>query len=207
MSLSPCRDLSAADWIETSTQPWNQLVSLGPAGFAAYARLRFIPDPTHPGQSEGDVDVDPGPDAPSENEQVRAALAVLTTRTSTPGQCCFAVWDGWGLVPTDRTGARLQLPHRSYFLFDGAASDLGDGEQWNRVLRERQGRPGRLRAWPDGPDPAFVWPADRAWCLTKDVDTHYAAVGASSAAIRALLEHPDLDVVPADLAEEAPHYL
>ena len=201
VSVLPCYDLSAADWIQTSNQPWNQLVTLGPAGFDAYARLRFIPDPTHPGQGEGDVDFAPDPDAPSENDQMRSALTLLTAHTTTAGRCCFAVWDGWGLLPTDETTARLQLPNRNYSLFHGAVTDIGDGEQWNRVLR------GRPRPWPSGPHPAFVWPADRTWCLTKDVDPHYATIGASTAAIHALLDHPGLDVVPADLAEEPPHYL
>ena len=200
VSVHPCHDLSAADWIQTSNQHWNQLVTLGPPGYDAYARLRFIPDPTQPDQSEGDVPFDPGPDAPSENDQMRSALTLLTAHTTTE-RCYFAIWDGWGLLPTDKTTARLQLPNRDYFLFHGAVTDLGNGEQWNRVLS------GPAGAWPSGPDPAFVWPADRAWCLTKDVDPHYATIGASTAAIHALLEHPDLDVVPADLAEEPPRYL
>ena len=29
---------------------------MGPPGFAAYARLRFLTDPTYEGQSENDVD-------------------------------------------------------------------------------------------------------------------------------------------------------
>ncbi|WP_328291593.1 hypothetical protein OG218_02335 [Kineococcus sp. NBC_00420] len=200
MSVLPCHDLSAANWLQTSDRPWNQLVTLGPAGYDAYARLRFIPDPTHPGQSEGDVDFDPGPDAPSENDQMRSALTLLTTHTTTE-RCYFAIWDGWGLLPIDKTTARLQLPNRNYFLFDGAVADLGDGAQWNRVLS------GPAGAWPSGPDPAFVWPADRTWCLTKDVDPHYATIAASSVAITALLNHPGLDIVPADLAEEPLHYL
>ncbi|WP_459643588.1 hypothetical protein [Kineococcus sp. NUM-3379] len=203
MSVSPCRDVSAAGWIESSRQPWHRLVSLGPAGFAAYARLRFVPDPTWPGQFEGDVALGPGPDAPSENDQVRAALTVLAAHTATADRCFFAVWDGWGLVPTDEATPRMRVPNRDHLLFEGSASDLGDSRQWDRVLRPRDGR----GTWADGPCPAFVWPADRAWCLTRDVDTHYAAIGASGAAVQDLLDLPHLDVVPADLGEEPPHHL
>jgi len=56
------------------------------------------------------------------------------------------------------------------------------------------------------PLPAFVWPADRAWCLTRDVDPHYAGIAASAAAIEELLAQPQLDVVLADPAEVPPHY-
>ena len=55
MTLTFCWDLSAADWIARSDLPWSQLVSFGPAGFDGYARLRFLPDPAYPGQSENDV--------------------------------------------------------------------------------------------------------------------------------------------------------
>ncbi|WP_432510106.1 hypothetical protein [Kineococcus sp. SYSU DK001] len=199
MSLSACRTPSVADWITGSTRPWHRLVSTGPAGLPAYARLRFIPDPTHPGQGEGDVDVDPGPDAPSENDRMRTALTVLAAYTTTPDECFFAVWDGWGLVPTDRTTPRIEVPNREYLLFQGAVSDLGDGREWSRVLNPPP------HPWP-GPDPAFTWPRDRAWCLTKDVDPHYATIGSSRAAVRELLDHPDLDVVKLDLDEEPPHY-
>lgn len=45
MPLAVCSDLSPADWIVASDIPWTRLVTIGPAGFAAYARGRFIPDP------------------------------------------------------------------------------------------------------------------------------------------------------------------
>jgi hypothetical protein len=57
VTLTFCRDLSAADWIVHSDLPWQQLVGFGPAGFDAYARLRFLPDPAHAGQSEHDAEV------------------------------------------------------------------------------------------------------------------------------------------------------
>jgi len=53
--------VSAADWIVHARIPWEQLVNFGPPDFPAYARLRFIPDPTKPGQVEGSVDVAEGP--------------------------------------------------------------------------------------------------------------------------------------------------
>ncbi|WP_432542599.1 hypothetical protein [Kineococcus sp. SYSU DK002] len=201
MSLSVCRTPSVADWITGSTRPWHQLVALGPAGLPAYARLRFLPDPTHPGQGEGDVEFDEGPDAPSENDRMRSAATILAAHTSTPDECFFAVWDGWGLVPTDPATTRIEVPNRGYSLFRGAVPDFGDGREWSRVFNPPP------YPWRAGPDPAFTWPRDRAWCLTKDVDPHYATIGASRAAVRELLDHPDLDVVPLEPGEEPPHYL
>lgn len=177
-----CRDHSSGDWIADSDRPWHRLVTLGPGGFPACARLRFIPDPTHPGQSEGDVGSE---DAGPELDRITTAVATLLAHTSTPGRGFVAVWDGWGWTPGDRD-ARLWTPvaERSYFLFE---ADLSV-------------------PWSGRPDPAFVWPADRAWCLTKDVDPHYAGIGASAAAVADLLRAPGLDVVRVDPAGELPSY-
>ncbi|WP_432485258.1 hypothetical protein [Kineococcus esterisolvens] len=249
MSMSLCTDTAPAAWLRDDPQPWHRLVSLGPAGFPTYARLRFLPDPTGSGQSEGDagdslVQV-------SETEQLRRAVDVLAAFTTTPQGCFFLLWDGWGLHPAgpghpaydDRgtwprlpggpvTGsgrrlddgapllhepsagfepglqprsahpgapqehpAQVRLPNRDYYLFVGGTGDVGD---WGPALP--LGRSGHA------PDPAFVWPADRAWCLVRDVDPHYAGIGATPQALDALVHHRGLDVVLADPTQEQPHY-
>ena len=223
MTLTLCCDLSAADWITASDRPWQQLAEFGPPGFPAYARLRFLPDPAYEGQSENDVDVDEN--APSETAQLRAVLEVLTRHTRTPGDCYFCLWEGWGQqlhdddgtrtldLPTDAIGAEpgidpsfsrsalhepmVVVPNRAYFLFHGTVSELGDrgpAEGW-------PGQPGTGMA-----DPAFIWPADHAWCVANDVDPHWAGIGADTSAIDQLVADPRLDVVPADPRADQPCY-
>jgi hypothetical protein len=221
--LTACSDLSAADWITGSDLPWQQLAGFGPSGFTAYARLRFLPDPAYDGQSENDVDFD---DGGSESEKLSTALQVLSRHTSTPDAYYFCVWDGWGSVvdsgsnaplidlesastrPESHEAARpgvapsspssvhsepkVVIPHRAYFLFQ--VSEVGD----------RDLSPGRM--WPDLPDPAVIWPADRAWCLANDVDPHWAGIGADVSAIDKLVADPRLDVVPADPRKVQPSY-
>ncbi len=179
MTMIVCMETSAASWLLDSQVPWQQLVNLGPAGFPAYARLRFLPDPRWPGQKEAEAVA--RPDTPSEGDQLRAALAVLSRHTSTPKQCYFCLWDGYGLhapsqvvdgrqpsrqqaevepLPREahssvapetaqpglrplsmqperptHSAATVRIPHRDYYLFQGAWSDLGD---WER----RRTRPG-----------------------------------------------------------------
>jgi len=229
----PCSDLSAAGWITSSTLPWDQLVTFGPSGFPAYARLLVLPDPQFAGQSENDVPSDE--ERRSDREQLAAAVQVLRRHTRTPDDCYFCLWDGWGPgssvpvshdshgLPTTYTddGGRfvafpsvaarpgvaeqspaspprrpkVVVPGRAYFLFRGKAEDLG---AW-----------GADGPWPDMsyvPEPAFVWPADHAWCIANDVDPHWMGIGASTSAIEALVADPVLDVVPADPAEEQPTY-
>jgi hypothetical protein len=235
VGLTFCRDVSAADWLIGTGLPWVRLVTLGPPGFEAYGRLRQLPDPTRPGQSENDVDTDvdrAGPD------QLATLLGVLGSWTSTPDDCWFCVWDGYGTVadgddvdsgdpaayvhdaaarpaaarpgrapgwgayqplggPESRGLPTVDVPNRSYWLFRGPLAEVG---AWDRA-----------RGWPashrlDGAEPAFVWPGDRAWCVAKDVDPHWAGIGGSAALVAALVGDPRLDVVPADPTEEQPHY-
>ncbi|NYD40608.1 hypothetical protein [Nocardioides panaciterrulae] len=208
MPLQLCADLSPADWIADSEVPWGRLVCLGPPGFEAYARLRFIPDPDHPGQSENDVQT--RPEGPSEHARLHAALEVLRDHTTTPEEVYYCVWDGWGWSPSaadlapDRQGRvdvfgedRLPIPYRSYYLLRGTLADFGSWALAGAAPR----RPGQ-----ELPDPAFVWPADRAWCVAHDVDPHYAGIGGTQAAVAALLGQPGLDVVRDDPSAEQPAY-
>ncbi|WP_143740458.1 hypothetical protein [Micromonospora echinospora] len=81
--------MAAAAWLARSRAPADQLITFGPAGYEAYARLRYIPDPISPGQLETDVDL------PAERElwspQARRALHVLAEFTTTPDRCFFCI--------------------------------------------------------------------------------------------------------------------
>lgn len=196
VAMTPCTDLSAADWLVDSRQPWPQLIEFGPAGLPAYARLRFLPDPAYQGQSENDVNV--GPDAPADSDLLRIVLESLAPYTRTPDDCYFCLWDGWGLdVQTAAGVPKVVVPHRAYYLFRGKLTDFGD---WGPTVL----RPGMPP--PHLYDPAFAWPADRAWCVTKDVDPHWAGIGADPSAIDRLVADPRLDVVRADPDEPPPRY-
>jgi len=223
MALVHCLDLSAADWIVQSDQPWDQLVFFGPGGFPAYARLRFLPDPAYVGQDRNDPDVETG----SFNDEpvLRVALTTLARHTRTPDDCYFCLWEGWGdikggdqvriadfrtgrvsrgplvepaFAPSVLQGPKVVIPSRAYYLFRGPISDLGD---WG-AADEWPGEPRRHM-----PPPAFIWPADHAWCIANDVDPHWAGIGASIPAIDELLADPRLDIVRDDPSQEQPYYL
>jgi len=192
MTLKPLADVSAARWLTDSSLPWQRLVTFGPAGFEAYARLRFIADPAHDGQSEADA----GAPESSWEDQLAAVLAVLTRHTRTPQQCYFCLWDGWGDHHSDESaGSKVLLPHRAYHLFQGAVGDVG-------VWGAENTKGGQRPTW----EPAFVWPADQAWCVANDVDPHWAGIGASSSALALLLADPRMDVVRADPNDQQPAY-
>lgn len=226
MTLTFCWDLAPADWIAHSNLPAAQLIRFGPAGFEAYARLRLLPDPAHPGQSENDAEEEDW-----RVDQLPRLLAALARHTTTPDDCYFCVWEGFGrdtvhtttdtavyvhsdtsrfvplaarpgLAPAPPAGStthlpRVVVPHRAYWLFRGPLADVGT---WNTA----QGWPSAYRL--DNTEPAFVWPADHAWCVTSDVDPHWAGIGAHRAVITRLASEPRLDVVLADPAQDQPAY-
>lgn len=194
MGLRFCTDLSAAHWLVESPTPAMQLISLGPAGYETYARLRFIPDPGGPGQAEADVDVPE--DHPSDIAQSRRALHLLARFTATPQECYFCLWEGYSdmeLPAAVQSGPLVDLPHRRYALLHGSLTDI---DSWQTHL----GLGG-----PCAP-PAFAWPADRSWCFVSDVDPHWAGIGADRVAIDLLRNTPDLDVVLANPEEHQPTY-
>ena len=198
MALALCSDLSPADWIIASEVPWEQLVVFGPASFAAYARLRFLPDPSFDGQREIDADRDA---ARSATDQWRALFELLAAHTHTPDDCYFCLWEGWPFPPRVRQLPKLSVPSgsrpaaRSYFLFRGPLSDACD---W--------GAPEFSSGGPPPYEPAFVWPADRAWCVANDVDPHWAGIGADATVIEQLVADRGLDAVVADPSDDQPAY-
>jgi hypothetical protein len=191
VTLTFCTDLTAADWIAGSELPWQDLVTLGPAEFDAYARLRLLPDPVRPGMSENDVVAEDW-----RSEQLPRLFEVLAAETTTPGDCYFLVWDGFAEQEFNGL-AKVELPARAYWLFRGALAEVGT---WDSA----DGRPSGLRL--DDADPAFVWPADRAWCFTLDVDPHWATIGGDPGLVARLGADPRLDVVPVDRYADQPFY-
>ena len=224
MVLIVCWDVAPADWITGSSLPWHRLVTFGPAGFGAYARLRLLPDPVRAGQRETDAATR------SHADQLPRLLEALAAHTTTPGTCYFCVWEGFGQAeplrddtaryvdpdhpgtsvdPGARPGAapatadplprvpRVVVPHRAYWLFRGPLVEAG---AWDTAV----GWPAHVRL--DGVPPAFVWPADRAWCVALDVDPHWAGIGCTGSVRDRLVADRRLDVVPADPTREQPTY-
>lgn len=196
--LRPVHDGAAAAWLAEREQPWPRLALFGPAGYEAYARLRFIPDPAWFGQEENDHNGGNGLDG--ELEQLRTVVEVLRRHTRTPDQAWHCLWDGWGVLQVGATALlgepTVHHPGRDYHLFTGPLADLGN---WG-ADDVAPGVP--QTAMP----PAFVWPEDRAWCIAADVDPHWAGIGGSRAAVNELVALSTVDVVHTDPSEQQPSY-
>ncbi|MGW8377973.1 hypothetical protein [Streptomyces sp. ODS28] len=78
-----------------------------------------------------------------------------------------------------RSGPRVSLPHREYFLWHGdlsAALAFVDSE---------------------GQSPNLWWAGDRSWCVASEIDLTWTYVGGSRALIDELLADPRVEALPA----------
>ena len=206
VTYTPCADVSAADWIATSSTPWQRLVTMGPPGYPSYARLRFIPDPAFAGQAEHEAL--PSGDHPTDEDQLRFAVETLLPFTETPNVGYSLFWAGWGdgafptaVLQTPQVEIpetpQVEIPAREYYLCRVSLSDLASGavhEVWEQDAAHPM------------PPPAFIWPEDRSWCVTQDVDPHWGGIGASDDAIDRLLTDSRLDIVRAEWDQESPSF-
>ncbi len=122
--------------------------------------------------------------------------------TSTPGQCWFCVWDGYGwdnvavltapgqppaAPPPDpvpaavRSGARVHLPHRDYLLYRGPAAAV----TW---AGPRAGEEQAANLW---------WPQDRAWCVASEIDLPWSYVAGPAGLIERILADTRIEALPA----------
>ena len=119
-------------------------------------------------------------DAPAEGHLptgVAARLAaVLGRHTTTPADCWFAVWSGFGFVGDRET--TLDLPRREYVLSRGPAGHAA----------------ANLAEEPSEQSANLWWPDDRAWFVATDVDLMTTYVGGASACIADLVAADGLEV-------------
>ncbi|HEX9410934.1 MAG TPA: hypothetical protein VF986_04485 [Actinomycetota bacterium] len=147
-------------------------------------------------------------------DQLRALARILESNTSTPDDCWFCLWEGFGFW-----GGRVEYGRSSE---DSLAQReaarrraVAGAERETRVLdriprvhgRHRayflfQGSLSRLPSFEFGPwyqSPNLWWPDDRAWCAASEVDSYSSYVGGSGECIAAVLGSPHLEGIEVDL--------
>ena len=127
---------------------------------------------------------------------------MLAEHTTTPDECFFALWDGYGdlhgspavgvvtddgaelvvppaFPPEVMDGPRVRLPNRDFLLFAGPLADAGE---W--------GAAGFAPGWPPRrlSPPTLVWPADRAWFVASEIDLPWTGVAGSHRLVADLLQ-------------------
>lgn len=120
-----------------------------------------VMDPDRPHQSVPREDFTEPAYEGYEHAIVARTCRALAAATRSSDDCYFAIWAGYsGVVSPLPGGPRMHIPNRDYHLYVGTLSDL---KAWEQPLTHET--PALLHD-----PPAFVWPADRAWCLASDVD-------------------------------------
>lgn len=128
------------------------------------------------------------------------AVETLLPFTDTPNVGCMLFWAGWGAAafpPSVLQTAQVEVPEREYYLCRVSFLEFVSGA----VEASREEDPDQLM-----PPPAFIWPEDRTWCVTHDVDPHWGGIGASNLAIDQLLTDSRLDVVRAEWDQDSPSF-
>ena len=145
-------------------------------------------------------------------EECAAVADVLAEYTTTPDDCWFCVWAGYGWPELERLSARAG--------FAAPAHEGVDLEGDHRIARPAQfpvaeplapqvhledrecilfrGPVTAATAFWLGErfqSPTLWWPADRAWCVASELDIYSTYVGAEPDALRALIDHPALEVL------------
>ena len=122
------------------------------------------------------------------DEIARPLVDVLRRYTSTPEDCWFCVWFGWG----------------STFALEGY-----DEDAYNHVKtpgREHLLLRGSIEMAPlvgnqEVSGPSIWWPEDHAWCVATEIDLDSTYVGGSSECIDGVLDAAMLEVMPATIGD------
>ena len=142
---------------------------------------------------------------------------VLARHTASPDHCWFAVWEGWGWLTDggeqvltavdgrlvrqpvassrpqlDRRAATFAIPGRRYLLFEGAVGSALNIGHWV------------TDSWFEPQSPSIFWPADRAWCVSTEVDEDSTLVAGSPELIAKVVADKRLEAVPVDSDVAAP---
>lgn len=125
-------------------------------------------------------------------------VETLRPFTSTPEQCWFCVWEGFGGIDFGGSSERVRLPNRDYVLYAGpieialAALDTGPAEFASNPA---------VQPW-DSHSPNLWWPEDRAWFVATEIDHAWSYVGGTKGLIASLLTTDGLEALPAHLTDD-----
>jgi hypothetical protein len=175
-------DSSLADWFARRDEPWDELVTMGPAGFESYARVRHLEE-----------------DRISQRVLFARLRVHLAGRTKPPGDCFHGLWAGAvcgmhgeparGISPwfpaSVLTGPKVRIPNREYMLFRGHLDEVGHWGATDPATGSSKDE--------ELPAPHLLWPADHRWFVATDVDSGFTWVGGSQGLTGAVIADPKLD--------------
>lgn len=211
MTLRPLADVRPADWFVSDDAPPALRHHLGPSGFDAYVRVLHSRTGPDDDRFEGHL----------EERLLRALCEDLAAHTTTPDDCFFGLWDGYGeLYGGDAVGfltafsGPMRWPGRMFgkekppppappafpaSVLDGPKVAFGNDYL---LFGGPLGDAGEWGATSYGHairrdinSPNLMWPADHAWFVTTNIDSTWTGVGGTKELTDALLRDDRLEVV------------
>ncbi len=174
-------DFSEAKWVQQTLYPWEDpyIACLGvfiPVGFESYLTIRHN-------------NVDPSLGSVSVLNFERLTL-MLRDFTETPDECFVAIWNGfnWGFEELysdlfksfpkqNEFDQFFNLPNRDYYLLQCEILES---------LKIGQSNFGHL----DFEKPNLMWPRNRSWFVSNEIDYDITLVGGSEALISEIEKYP-----------------
>lgn len=211
MTLAPLADLSVADWFVHDTEPAVLRANVGPPGFESYARVLH-----------GDFGDGTREEGHLSEALLRALCGVLARHTSTPDDCVFGLWDGYGDIHGGEAAAFLTAfagpavwPGRIFRpakprppVPPAFTPDVLDGPRLGFLGLQYLLFEGPLASagqwgaagWGNGAprginSPNLMWPVDRTWFVTTSIEGTWTGVGGTAGLIDDLLRDDRLEVV------------
>jgi hypothetical protein len=171
---------SRGSWDDTVDVAWSDVAAAN--GRVAHAAMewvgitgdwRFEHQATQPGIW------DAPPATGSLPLRIAARLAgVLARFTTTPAECWFGIWEGYGDTPVQaRTVPLIPMPQRNMALLRGPLQAAGTAFAGI--------------GWPESA--SLWWPDDRSWCVATDIDLMSTYIGARTQCVEALLGDETLE--------------
>lgn len=112
----------------------------------------------------------------------------FTDNGALPGAAQQSTEPGTGLLPPDVVnGGTLDLPDRSYYLFDTPPRIYTDNDWVNNAPWHHS------PLWPQSPN--LLWPADHSWVLVSEIDFDSTVVAGSRELISALAQDPGIEAL------------
>lgn len=112
--------------------------------------------------------------------QTLPLVELLADHTTTPEECWYSVWEGYGVLPLPRAWPMVERPHRRMLLLTGSLTAA-------TTSLEPHPNDQRANLW---------WPQDRAWCVATEVDLMSTYIGGTEACIEDVIVHRDLEALP-----------
>jgi hypothetical protein len=196
------------------------VLSLVPAGFAAYVRL------FHPAYRRGGPEWTPvrwAEIAAANGRRAHAGMQLNALTGSSrslhdPQPGVFDCAPEVGSLPPELAGPlaaalsrHTTTPNRCWFAvwngFGGTRADVGSAPTFRVPAREYHLLAGPVQAAADNvleppsrQSPNLWWPEDRAWCVATEIDLNTTYVGCGDACRDAILALPEVEALPIDPA-------